>query len=255
MRRARALAAAQTIPSRGDVSANVAHHERLVRLAAAEGARVLVFPELSLTGYELDLVPELAFTESDPRLAPLRRCASAHGVTLVVGAPVRLGSSLHIGAFVLSAGGSQRLYTKRHPGEGEEKVIQPGDRSPMVRFDGHAGAVAICADANHATHPEEAAQGGGRTYLVSSFITPAELDRKTARLREYAMRHGMAVVFSNYGDASGELDSGGRSAVWSERGEVVAQLDGTGPGVVVAIETDDGWRGHVVELPWRRRPG
>src|SRR5262245_49180133 len=49
---ARAFAAAQTIPLRGDVDANLEQHARLAQVAADEQARVLVFPELSLTGYE-----------------------------------------------------------------------------------------------------------------------------------------------------------------------------------------------------------
>jgi len=251
MRQVRSVVAAQTIPLRGDVDANLATHARFIRAAADEEAKVIVFPELSLTGYELDLVPELAFTETDPRLSPLRELASTHDMTLIVGAPVRLGRRLHIGAFVVSPDGSLGLYAKRHPGAGEEAVIQAGDRSSIVRFHGHTGAVAICADANHAGHPEDAAAGGARTYLVSTFITPAELDRKTLALRTYAVRHRMAVVFANYGGASGGIESGGRSAVWSEQGELVAQLEGIGPGLAVGIETVTGWRGRAVDLQAR----
>jgi predicted amidohydrolase len=54
----------------GNVQANLDEHVRLADLAAAEGA-VVVFPELSLIGYELALARELAFSESDPRLYPL----------------------------------------------------------------------------------------------------------------------------------------------------------------------------------------
>lgn len=246
--RHRSVAAAQTIPLRGDVDANLAAHARFVRAAAEEGIELIVFPELSLTGYELDLAPELAFIERDRRLSPLRELAATHAMTLIVGAPVRLGVRLHIGAFVVSPDGSLGLYTKRYPGAGEETVIHPGDRSSIVRLDGHAGAVAICADANHAEHPANAAAAGARIYLVSTFITPAELDRKTGILRTYAVRHRMAVVFANYGGASGGLEPGGRSAVWSERGEVVAQLQGIGPGLVVGTETSAGWRGRAVDL-------
>ncbi|MGH2830821.1 MAG: nitrilase-related carbon-nitrogen hydrolase, partial [Actinomycetota bacterium] len=51
--RSRSIAVAQTSPVRGDVQANLEEHGRLVRVAAAEGAQLVVFPELSLTGYEL----------------------------------------------------------------------------------------------------------------------------------------------------------------------------------------------------------
>jgi hypothetical protein len=89
---ARSIAAAQTIPIRGDVDANVERHLRLVHIAAAERAQVLVFPELSLTGYELDLAADLAFSPRDLRLTPLVEAAAASSVTLIVGAPVRMGS-------------------------------------------------------------------------------------------------------------------------------------------------------------------
>jgi len=88
----------------GDVEANLHEHVRMARLAAAEGARVIVFPELSLIGYELALAAGLAFSENDPRLFPLLDVAAGQGVTLIVGASVQLKSSLYIGAFVLTSG-------------------------------------------------------------------------------------------------------------------------------------------------------
>ena len=48
------IGAAQPEPSRGDVAENLERHVRLVRLAAKHEVQTLVFPELSLTGYELD---------------------------------------------------------------------------------------------------------------------------------------------------------------------------------------------------------
>src|SRR5271169_5518697 len=159
MTAARSLAAAQTIPKRGDVEANLAGHVRLIHAAAEGQARVLVFPELSLTGYELDLAEDLAFSESDPRLAPLIEVASSHDMTLIVGAPVRIERRLHIGAFILSPDRSVDLYTKHRLGAfpfdaspdgivppAEATVFQSGPRNPLVRFDGHTAAVAVCAD-------------------------------------------------------------------------------------------------------------
>src|SRR6188472_4663083 len=99
------IGVAQTCPIRGDVEANVAEHLRCVRLAAKHGVSLLVFPELSLTGYELALAAERAFTVDDPRLEPLREAARSQALTLVVGAPLRVDDRLHIGALVLSPDG------------------------------------------------------------------------------------------------------------------------------------------------------
>ena len=100
----------------GDVDANVEQHLRLAHVAAEERAQVLVFPELSLTGYELDLADALAFSQSDARLAPLVDAASSYTMTLIVGAPVRIASRLHIGAFILFPDRTVGLYTKHHLG-------------------------------------------------------------------------------------------------------------------------------------------
>lgn len=262
MTRARAIAAAQTIPIRGDVDANVEQHVRLVRVAAEERAQVLVFPELSLTGYELDLADDLAFSESDLRLAPLVEAASSCSITLVAGAPVRIGSRLHIGAFIVSPDRTVGLYTKHHLGAfsasaacdgivppAEAIVFHPGDRNPLVSFGGNTAAVAVCADTGRPSHPHQAAERGATTYLASMFVIPSEFERETANLGAYAARHSMAVVFANFGGPSGGLASAGRSAIWSDKGELLAQLDTSGTGVAVAIESDAGWRARTIMNP------
>lgn len=261
MLRPRSLAAAQTIPHRGDVDANLEAHVRLIRAAADERARVLVFPELSLTGYELDLAEELAFSESDARLDPLIELASSLGMTVVAGAPVRLGARLHIGAFILSPDGSVDVYTKQYMGAfasgasptgvvppAEATVFHPGRRNPLLELDGATGAVAICADINRPSHPSDAAQRGARTYLASMFVIPADLERDMTRLRDYAARFSMAVVFANFGGPTGGLPAAGRSAIISDKGDLLAQLDATGTGVAVAIEDDSGWHAKALML-------
>jgi len=261
MTSARSLAAAQTIPTRGDVETNLDGHIQLIHAAAEGQARVLVFPELSLIGYELDLAAELAFSENDPRLTPLIELASSYTMTLIVGAPVRIGPRLHIGAFILSPDRSVDLYTKHRLGAfpldvnpggiappAEATVFQPGERNPLLRFDGHTAVVAVCADIRRPSHPKEAAGRGARNYLASMFVIPADLPQDTAILREYAVMHSMSVVFANFGGPSGGLPSGGSSAIVSEKGELLAQLPTIGAGVVIAIEDETGWHTKKVML-------
>src|SRR5688572_4364391 len=255
----RSIAVAQTIPMRGDVAANVAQHLRLVQVAAEKHAQVLIFPELSLTGYELDVARALAFSERDARLAPLAEAAARQSITLVVGAPVERGARLHIGAFIVSPSGAISLYTKHHLGAfaqtascdgivppAEATVFHAGTENPLVRINGSITAVAVCADTGRPTHAQVAADRGARTYLASMFVIPSEFERETLRLSAYAKRHAMVVAFANYGGPSGGLASGGRSAIWADNGELVAQLETSGTGVAVATEGDDGWRGKTV---------
>jgi predicted amidohydrolase len=246
---------------RGDVGANVERHLQLVPVAAEERAEVLVFPELSLTGYEIDLAAGLAFSPADPRLAPLVEAASSHSMILIAGAPVRLESGIHIGAFIISPDRTVGLYTKHRLGAftasascagvvppAESTVFQPGTLNPLVRVGGDTAAVAVCADIGQPSHPRQAAERGARTYLASMFVIPSEFEQETARLETYAVQHSMAVVFANYGGPSGGLRSEGRSTIWSEAGELLAQLEAVGSGVAVAVETPAGWRGRTIML-------
>ncbi len=261
MAHARVIAVAQTIPVRGDVDANVERHVRLVRVAAEQHTQVLVFPELSLTGYEIDLARELAFTPDDARLAPIVEAASSHSMILVVGAPVRIAARLHIGAFIVYPERTVELYTKHHLGAfsasascdgvvppAEATVFHPGDHDPLVRFGGHVAAVAVCADTGRPSHLQAAAHRGASVYLASMFVIPSEFDRETANLEAYAARHAMTVAMANYGGPSGGLASAGRSTIWSEKGEPLTQLEATGAGVAVATEGHDGWRTKTVML-------
>lgn len=259
MRHHRSIAVAQTCPARGDVDTNLDQHLRLARVAAAAGARVVLFPELSLTGYEMDLAAELAFTAGDPRLEPLTRAATSHALTLVIGAPVRLTSGLHIGALIIPPDRPATIYTKHRLGAfgeharcdgtvppAESTVFNPGTLNPPVALGTSHAALAICADVGDPAHVERAAAAGAGTCLASMFLIPSEYEADATRLAAYSARHGMVVALANFGGPTGGLAAAGRSAIWSAAGDVLVQLGPSGAGVAVAIETTGGWRTHRV---------
>ncbi|MFG0283687.1 MAG: carbon-nitrogen hydrolase family protein [Phycisphaerales bacterium JB039] len=255
------IAAAQTVPIRGDVEANLAEHMRLAEAAADGGAQLVVFPELSLTGYELDLARELAFSEGDSRLAPLVDVAAGRRVTLVVGAPVALGGRLHIGAVILGADGATDIYTKRRLGAfgaevnpggavppAEARVFEPGERDPLLGIGDHRAAIAICADTGDAAHPAAAARRGADLYLASMFIIPGDYEAETGALAGYARGHGMAVVMANYGGPTGGLAAAGGSGIWAPGGERLGRLAAAGAGLAIAGWVDGVWRGRAALL-------
>lgn len=72
--RPRVLALAQIAPVLGDLAQNHALHERTILESRSAGADLVIFPELGLTGYQLqDLAPEVAMRRSDPRLQSLAK--------------------------------------------------------------------------------------------------------------------------------------------------------------------------------------
>jgi predicted amidohydrolase len=84
------------------------------------------------------------------------------------------------------------------------------------------------------------------------FVIPTDFEQDAARLQSYAARHAMAVVFANYGGPSGGLPSAGSSAIWSDRGELLARLPTAGAGLVLATGNDGaGWSARTITIRGR----
>src|SRR5579859_7585015 len=121
MRKPLSVAVAQPACVPYDVAANARTHAAAVRSAAA---RVVVFPELSLTGYELD-APAIA--PEDPRLGPLVEACAETGSVALVGAPLRGEAGReHIAMLAVDASGARVAYRKVWV-DATESRFTPGD--------------------------------------------------------------------------------------------------------------------------------
>ncbi|AVS70771.1 carbon-nitrogen hydrolase family protein [Paracidovorax avenae] len=239
------VAAAQASSLPGGPAANVGNHLRFAEAAAAEGVRLLVFPELSLSGYDLAGLAQSAVQPLDEALAPLRSAARRHGMALVAGAPVvssQPGGKPGIGAITFRPDGGVSVYRKRHLHPGEELYAEPGTEEAHVQdFDGLPVAVAVCADVSHASHADAAARAGAALYAAGMVISSGGHAHDTACAQGHAKRCGMAVLLANHGTPTGGYDCVGRSAFWPPGGERMAEAPGTGDWLVIAEPTMAGW--------------
>ena len=240
------MAAAQSRSVAGDISANVQRHLRYMELASERGVGFLLFPELSLTGYEPALASELAMTEDDSRLQPLRDMALKTGITTAVGAPVRsFNGELLIAAFIFHGNGAQSVQSKQHLHGGEESVFAPGAGGVPIDIGGERLSLAICADFSHARHAHQAAQAGATVYVVSALISGTGYGHDASVLKGYARQHRMAVLMANYAGMTGGWSSGGRSALWNEHGETEAEIPNAEEGLLVVQRSESGWTSAV----------
>lgn len=243
------VAAAQSMSIPGDVSRNVARHLRFGSIAAEQGTQFLVFPELSLTGYELTIARSNAVSPDSPDLDPLRRLAIDAHMTIVVGAPVLNNEEqLHIAALALRPDGSVLTYTKEHVHQSEEHVFTSGPGGPALRVEDVTVSLAICADATHPQHAAKAAARGANVYAVGAMIDENGYDRKVALLGNYALEHRMTVLMANYSGVTGGELSAGKSALWSEDGQLVTASAGTEEALVVGLKHNGVWNGVVLPV-------
>jgi NAD+ synthase (glutamine-hydrolysing) len=150
---------AQIYPKLGDVRSNLDKHLEYITNAAEQGVDLLIFPELSLTGYQLqDLVPEVAITTSpaDPVFSKL--LDASHQLDLTFGFVQRdTRNRYHIAQAYLSKGEClhvhQKIYLPTYTMFDESRFFDQGEK--IRAFDTRFGRVGmlICEDFWHMSPP------------------------------------------------------------------------------------------------------
>lgn len=230
------------------VARNALHHAHIAQRAAGEGATIVVFPELSLSGYAYSS-PSDALDADDARLAPLRAIAHSHNIEILAGAPVLSDLGLHIGACAFHPDGTHTVHTKQYLAHEEQQAYVGGAARVPFLLGEERIAVAICADVSTPAHARAAADGGATVYVAGSLISPDDDGRYPEKLRRHAVNHRMLTLFANYANDSALYPTNGQSAVWAPSGERLAVAPERGEALVIASRAIGGeWRARVIDL-------
>ncbi|MBO1416237.1 carbon-nitrogen hydrolase family protein [Streptomyces sp. FH025] len=230
------IAAAQLACVLGDIPANVRRLTALAEQARSQGADLVVFPELALTGYELDALaadPALWVRPDDPRLDALR----AVGIATVLNCAVTTDGPLPaIGTLVHARDGRLlTTYRKQHLYENEQGVFTPGDRDGRLELGGLRFALATCYD-NH--FPELTARGaadGCQVHLASSLYgTGNGIHERATVYPAIAKDANLHVVLANHVGPAGPWTGCGRSAIWAPGGTLLTEADDRTTTVTIA---------------------
>ncbi|MFF8269129.1 carbon-nitrogen hydrolase family protein [Streptomyces sp. NPDC016562] len=228
------IAAAQLTCIPADVEANAAQAAALAVRARERGAGLVVFPELALTGYELDALaadPGLMTPADDPRLDPLRSAGVATAVNVAL--PTDDGRPA-IATLVHDADGAHvTTYLKQHLYRHEQDVFRPGERDGRFELGGIRFSLGICYDNHFPELPGRGAADGCRVHLASSLYGTGEGVRERAAVHPgIARQHGLYVVLANHVGPAGPWTGCGGAAVWAPGGALLAAADDRTPGVV-----------------------
>ncbi len=250
------IALAQVNPTVGDIEGNLELIRATRARAAAEGAELVLFSELVITGYPPeDLVLKVAFTEH-ARHAVRRLAAETAdgGPAVVLGLPWRDKGRLH-NAVALLAGGRIEAWRAKHalPNYGvfdEKRVFEPGPVPgpvPWRRRDGSLVRLGlmICED----MWVEDVAEGlaeSGAELLVVINGSPFERDKPDVRLQHAVARvteSGLPLLYVNQVGGQDELVFDGASFALDARRNLVAQARAFAPDLLLTRwrREDEGW--------------
>jgi NAD+ synthase (glutamine-hydrolysing) len=244
------IALAQVNATVGDLEGNVATALEWTTKAAAAGARVVIFPEMMLTGYPVeDLALRASFVDASIAAlrATARRLAGAGlGDIAVVtgyldrqaglaprvgrpaGAPLDAAAVLHAGAVAVT---SAKHHLPNYGVFDEYRIFVPGEVMPVFRITANSGepvdvAVAICEDLWQDGGPVALARHAEAGLLVVPNASPYERgkgDQRLALCRRRAAEAGAALAYVNMVGGQDELVFDGDSIVVDPAGALLAR--------------------------------
>lgn len=211
----------------GDVHGNTLAVINAARQARDElQARVVVFPELALTGYPPDdlLLRDDFLSEISDAIA--RVCREVQDVTLIVGAPVRSGAGLLNVALVIEQGRVVATYAKHClPTYGvfdDTRYFQPGSEPCVIDVEGCRIGVTICEDAWHAG-PVAWAVEMGAEVVVNINASPFDQYKWAAReavIRERIGESAVVMLYCNMAGGQDEVVYDGASCAFGRHGDL-----------------------------------
>lgn len=245
------VAAAQIDPTEADIAENLGKHMHYIELARQRDVDVLVFPELSLTGYQVrSRTPDLAITRDDPRLLML---AEAAGDMTVVAGFVEEGWAVqfHNAAVAMRRGKitfvHRKLNLATYGNLEEAKYFANGRFMDVFTHETPwIASILICADAWNPALVYLAALAGATFLIVpiASARGAVGIEFSNPRgwetaLAFYGMMYGMPVVMANHcGSRDGE-DYWGQSRIVDAHGKVLSMAGGDEELVVAELSYEE----------------
>jgi predicted amidohydrolase len=227
------VAVAQTKPVTGDIENNIKNHLKLATLAADHGADIVIFPELSLTGYEPSLAKQLATGIDDSRLQIFQQLSNERQITIGVGLPTKAETGIHITMVLFEPNKPRQANSKMYLHADEEPFFVSGENLPGLLINDTPIALAICYEIAIPQHAESAHKSGAQLYIASVAKTVKGVEKAWAGLSEIAQKYKMTVLLSNSVGMCEDGLCGGKSAAWNKKGELLGQLNDTDEGILL----------------------
>jgi len=223
---------AQIDLSVGDLEGNASKIIRSIETAKGMGVDLVAFPELAVTGYPPeDLLMKPEFIRDN--LRALEEIAKAStGITAVVGF-VDAKEDIYNAAAILHDGGVVGVYHKVYlPNYGvfdEERYFRPGEDCLTLTLNGVTVGLTICEDMWYPGGPAMAeALAGNAEVIVNISASPYHAGKIGWREKMLATRasdNAVVIAYVNLVGGQDELVFDGTSAIFDQKGEILARAD------------------------------
>ncbi|KAB2810065.1 carbon-nitrogen hydrolase family protein [Phaeocystidibacter luteus] len=227
------IALAQIQSEAGAVDANINKHMDYIGKAAESGCKLIVFPELSITGYEPSLAGELAFTLPNSKLNVFQQASDQFNMNIAVGLPLKTSRGVQISMVVYHQRKPSTIYSKRYLHDDELPFFVKGESQTVFKIGERKFAPAICYESTLHRHADEVALHAPDVYTASVAKPAGGVKKANLHYPEIAVKYGMVVLMANAVGPADNFVNAGQSGVWTADGTLVASLGENEEGLLV----------------------
>lgn len=229
------ICAAQTRPIKGDIESNIGHHKKLIELALLHHADFIIFPELSITGYEPTLAAQLAMHVDDKKLDVFQKISNDKNISIGVGAPIKTKIGICISLVIFQPQKTRQIYSKKFLHPDEKAFFVAGENDSIDLPDDIA--LAICYELSVPEHSINAFNHGAKIYIASVAKSALGCEKSSQILSNIAAKYSMMVLMANCVGHCDNFECMGQTSAWGSQGVLLGQLDSVREGIVI-IDTN-----------------
>ncbi|MBI9033826.1 MAG: carbon-nitrogen hydrolase family protein [Bacteroidales bacterium] len=218
---------------KGNIEKNIENHLKWIKQAIQNNSDMVVFPELSLTGYEPELAESLATNQDDARLDAMQSLSDKSGIVIGVGLPTKDECDTFVSMIIFQPHKERITYSKQYLYPTELQIFKAGKNPLVLDFETEVVSPAICYEASNKAHCEYAKRNNATIYIASVLSSVNGIDTELKKLADIAKNNNLVTFMANFVGKSGGYECAGKSSVWNEKGELIGQLGGKEEGLII----------------------
>ena len=224
---------AQIRPVKGNIQQNIQTHLHMVSRAVTYNADFILFPELSITGYEPTLVKVLSADIEGTIRSSFQDVADKYSIFIAVGVPLSTEQGITISLYLFQPNTAPLIYSKQALHKDEYPYFIGGDTQVVFDIKGEKIAFGICYESLLEAHFMAACKNGAEIYLASVAKSEEGIEKACTHYSLMASNYSIPVFMSNCIGMCDQFMSAGQSAIWNPNGECVAQLSSEMEGLLI----------------------
>ena len=221
------ISIAQIKPIKADLSTNFKKHLACITAAISHHSDLIFFPELSLIGYEPTLAKDCIFEIESESLNVFQEISNQQNLIICVGLPTQFEENIRISMLIFRPKLERLLYSKQQLHADEYPFFIAGNDDVTFTCEDSIISPAICFESLQENDAEEAFLKKSTIYLASVAKSESGVNKAFGHYSGIAQKYNMSVLMANSVGYCDNFMSFGNSAIWNQKGELIANLNST----------------------------